>query len=118
MRPFQPHGNCFAGSEACVQGNTEKASLNFAVFDQIGDDSRHHVNRDGEADSVTATRVTGDRRVDPNNLTSQVEQRTTTVPWIDRRIGLNEVLKTDALRPQFQIAPPHRTDNPVAYGMT
>src|SRR5205085_11711304 len=52
----------------------------------------HHVDRDCEAYALRATRAREDRRVETDEASRQIHQRTPRIAGIDRRIGLDEEL--------------------------
>src|SRR5512135_617497 len=54
------------------------------LFDGIG--------RNCKADTDIAARLTEDRRIDANHFTAQIDQGTARVTWIDRSVGLDEVV--------------------------
>jgi hypothetical protein len=61
----------------------------------------HGVDRDREADADVArlTAVRDDRGVDADHLATHIEEWTTGVAGIDRRVGLQDLCRT-ALRPR------------------
>src|SRR4029077_20884068 len=68
------------------------------------------IRGNGETQSLRATGGRGDRRVNPNHLTPNVDQRTATVARINCRIGLQQTSESIAA-----IRPPFGTNDPVGY---
>ena len=56
------------------------------------------VNRDGEANALGARVLRQHRRIDADEFAAAVDQRATGIAGVDRRIGLNEILKVTRLR--------------------
>src|SRR5581483_4372960 len=63
-----------------------------AVLDELVHHAVGHVHRNCEADADVAAAAGEDGRVDADQLASQIDESAAGVAWIDRRIGLNEVL--------------------------
>jgi hypothetical protein len=73
-------------------------------LDEVVDGSNDVVDRDREAQSNTSSRLGGDPRVDPHNLTAQVDEGSAAVPAIDRGVGLDEVADVTAGPPRLPTA--------------
>ena len=69
------------------------------------------IRGNGETQSLRAARGRGDRRVNPNHLTPNIDQRTATVARINCCIGLQQTGESIAA-----IGSPFGTDDPVGYG--
>ena len=93
--------------------HTQPASDHFAVFDQAVHHGLHHVRGNGEADPHVAAATREDRRVDADQLSFEVDQRTTGIPGVDGRIGLNEILIVD----NAHVRAPDGADDPKRDGL-
>ena len=101
------------GIEVAVQAHAEIRADDRAALDQLRRDIHGHVDRDREADSFAAAGTAGDRRVDADDLALEVHERAAAVAGIDGRVGLQEVLKADAVVAQFEIAAAFRADDAI-----
>ena len=91
--------------------------IDLTSVDQLSGDKHHQIDRNRETDAFVAARIAGDRGVDANHLTSQIQQRTAAVARVDGGVGLQEILQTDLFGAQFQITPTFGADDAVADGV-
>src|SRR5689334_10809906 len=76
--------------------HAERAVLHMAAGDQLAHRIAGAVDRNRKADADIAAGRRVDRRIDADQLAAQVDQRAAGVARVDRRIGLDVVLETDA----------------------
>src|SRR5262249_51618297 len=72
--------------------DAEPAAGHVALLLHLGHELLRQVDRDGEADADVAAALAEDRRVDADDVAVLVEQGSTRVARIDRRVGLDEVV--------------------------
>ena len=79
--------------------DAQAAPTHLAKTDQVVLNALDHVGRDGETDANVATRGTDNRRIDADQATLQIHQRTTGVAGIDRSVGLDEIFEVFDAKP-------------------
>ena len=52
----------------------------------------NEVDGNRKADALISAAAAGNRRVQADHFSTQIDQRPTTITWIDGRIGLEEIL--------------------------
>ena len=70
----------------------DRAAADRAMRDELVHDVLGEIARHGEPDALIAAGLAEDRRVDPDELSTRVDQRAAGISLIDRGVGLNEVL--------------------------
>ncbi len=75
-----------------MHGDAELPAPYLPVLHELVDDLARHVNGNGKADPDIGPGRPDDGRVNADELTAKVDERTARIPWIDRCIGLNEIL--------------------------
>src|SRR6516162_36340 len=89
------------------------AAFDLAAADQLLHDLARHVDRYGKADPDIPSGWGHDRGVDADYSALEVDQRPARIAWIDRRVGLDEILIAfDAG------AAAEGADNPGGHGLT
>lgn len=71
---------------------TEPATAGFAEFLELIDDVHRKLRRHGKADTDRHAGLRKDRRIDADDLTLHVEERTARIAAVDRRVGLDETV--------------------------
>ena len=84
----------------------EDAATNVPVLDDLVHDVAHERHGNREAIAGVAASGAGDRRVHADHFAAHVHQRTTGVPRIDRRVGLDVV--DDGIRAVVETSEPPR----------
>jgi hypothetical protein len=82
------HGSQGPGSAHDAEERSPDATV---VHERRDDRPRRRIDRNGKTESDS-----GNRRVDPDDAPATVRQRTTRVPWVERGIGLDDVLDEPA----------------------
>ena len=100
-----------------VELHAEIGPRHDACLHELAGDEHHHPDRDREADPLAATGVAGDRRVEADHFAAQVHERAAAVAGIDRRVGLDEVLKPHAFLAKLEVAAAEGRDDAERHGM-
>src|SRR4051794_27808985 len=90
-----------------LQGDANSAAADFTIFDDLVHDGARHVDRDREPDADIAAAWRQDSGVDPDQPAAQIDERAARVAWVDRGVGLDEVL----IALNAQSTAPKRADN-------
>src|SRR5690606_30071799 len=72
--------------------DSEPATVDRAVLDEVADDRLGGRSRNGEGDADISAGRREDGRIDPDDLAAQIERRTTRVAAVHCRIDLDEVV--------------------------
>ena len=83
--------------------DTKAATADLAIFHQLRHQLADHIGGNSEADADIATGRGQNSGIDPNQLTTQVDQRAAGIAGVDGGVGLDEIfipLNTEATAPQ------------------
>jgi hypothetical protein len=98
-----------------LRQDAEVGALDFAVLQNLVHHVAGQINGNREPDSLVSARITReDRGVDSDQVSFVVDQRSTGVAGVDRRVRLDEVL--DFLN--AEVAAAHRAYDPRCQGLT
>ena len=76
-----------------MRNNTQIGAGDLPRFDQLIHNIAGHIHGDCKANAlISAGAVCNDRGVDANQLTAVVYQRPSRIAWVDRGVGLDEIL--------------------------
>src|SRR5206468_2829618 len=84
---------CDLGLVSPPEADTNGSASHAPFANDVVINSHHSIHRQSEADAFGAASACRDHRIDADHLAPDVQQWTTAVPGIDRRIGLNKVLE-------------------------
>ena len=83
-----------------LNADAEPAAPRLAELAELADDVAGEIRRHGKTDADAAAGRRVDRRVDADDLSAHVEQRTAGIAPVDRRVGLDEIVE----RPGVDVA--------------
>src|ERR1051325_10493879 len=76
-----------------LPSNAKMAPANFAFLDEPGSNVFGRINADRETDALGRE---NHRRIYPNNFAARINQRTTRITRVERRVGLHNVVNQPA----------------------